>query len=266
MEKLTNIERYERFMEDNKNFHNMFTYHKFEKGGLFPQWKSSIINFEKETGYFKNLGEITNSKDFYKAVNVGSLVYAAWVDNRKPGSYDLLDLQNFFKGVIGEYFFMLLMNEVGCFEIMNYKSGKLERYDFKYICPRFASESDYGCDLTGVVARKDRSYNCAVQVKFWNPEDQHHQIVVRHAQSLYADASHKSNRFINPEEDKNLIICWLGIAKNVSMCLQRCNLYSDIVFIDNSVLDRCINNKIPHFWSILQKKLSEIADIVKNGK
>ena len=100
--------------------------------------------------------------------------------------------------------------------IPNIKNGKLERYDFKHICPRLLKEQDFGIDLTGMLSYNNKYYPVALQVKFWNPMTDN-PITNEIAQKAHSDAI--CNNFINQNDNKNIVICWLGNTKKVSKYL-----------------------------------------------
>ena len=143
--------------------------------------------------------------------------------------------------------------------IPNIKNGKLERYDFKHICPRLLKEQDFGIDLTGMLSYNNKYYPVALQVKFWNPMI-NNPITNEIAQKAHSDAI--CNNFINQNDNKNIVICWLGNTKKVSKYLTlNDKLYEHIIFIDMHVLDNCINDNMPNFWDTFLYKLINIKNL-----
>ena len=67
---------------------------------------------------------------------------------------------------------------------------------------------------------------------------------------------------INQNDNKNIVICWLGNTKKVSKYLTlNDKLYEHIIFIDMHVLDNCINDNMPNFWDTFLYKLINIKDL-----
>ena len=164
---------------------------------------------------------------------------------------------------LGEFFFTVLMQNVKTILIKNINTNKLERFDFDYVCPRLVNEIDYGVDLTGMVSRNNSWYNCAIQVKFWNPFTDN---MITNTIVSGVDSDACRNHFINPEDNYNIFICWLGTDKNVSRYLKANKLlYKHLVFIDMDVLNINVNNKLPQFWIILNDNIKSIKNIILNA-
>ena len=230
---------------------------RFTWRGLFnneSKHSTNIIKFGKETGAFEALKDIENVHSFYKVVDNLAQHYIKWVQSKPDSMYDFTeykDMENFFKGSIGEFFFVELLDNVKCvFSETN--SGRYKRNDFNFVAPRLKGEKDFGVDLTGVVNDK----NCVIQVKFWNPYS---------TEVLCTDVVQKAhsdgiiNGFINPTEKENIVICWLGNTDKVSVQLKSYEaLYKNIVFIDIKSLDASINNKNKIFWNKLYEKMFEL--------
>lgn len=254
-----NIERYKTYISDISNvWKYRFTWNDVD--GLNPQNAVSIVKFVKETNVFDTYAIPNNSNDFYKYICKISNYYADWTCTKVSYTDEEKHcIKDFFKGAIGEYFFMTLFEKTVCLEILDEHTKRLKRYDFDNIAPRLIDELDYGVDLTGMVSHDNVYYNCAIQVKFWNPES-YYNITTAIAQSAHSDAI--DNNFIKQEDNKNIIICWLGTPKNISLYLKRnAKLYRHLLFVDNTVLDRVVNNKIPQFWTYLWEKLKNIKNM-----
>lgn len=254
-----NEERYNRYLVDKEfTWKSRFIWNGLE--GDMPKNSIGIATFEKETKLFRRMAVCKNTNEFYKQVDTIAKGYVKWVDSK--GNYDedeKTDLINFFKGSIGEYFFSLLLDNVKCMDIRNQKSNKIQRFDFNKICPLLPGEDDYGIDLTGKVSDKDGNYyDVAIQVKFWNPNNDR---VITNAIAAGAYTDAVLNKFIDADENSNIVICWLGNTKKVSKWLKNNKkLYKHILFVDNGVLDYCINNKMPQFWNMLHDELTNIRN------
>jgi len=254
---MTNIDRYNSFIADSNNIWlDRFTWKGLD--GRSPKNKVSIVNFEKQTGSFAALEPVVNAKSFFNAISKLAEKYVQWCltkniyDDEEQSS-----LRNFFVGAVGEYFFAYLINNVKCMLIKNHKTDKLERFDFDNVCPRLDGEPDYGIDMTGMVSYGQKYYQCAMQVKFWNPESDT-PITNKIASSAFADAV--LNEFIDLADKKNIIVCWLGDTRKVSMYLkENTKLYEHIGFIDMYVLDTSVNEHMPNFWNNLYEELKNIS-------
>lgn len=252
----------ERFIEYKNNYNNIWLNHFIWKGltGLYPQNHISIVNFAKETDVFSNIGKLHNVNDLFNIVTKLSNTYVNWCNTKDNFTKDeKIRIKDFFIGALGEYFFTYVLDELKCMLIPNIKNGKLERYDFKHICPRLLKEQDFGIDLTGMLSYNNKYYPVALQVKFWNPMTDN-PITNEIAQKAHSDAI--CNNFINQNDNKNIVICWLGNTKKVSKYLTlNDKLYEHIIFIDMHVLDNCINDNMPNFWDTFLYKLINIKGL-----
>lgn len=244
----------------NKVWNDRFVW---RKDGDYPQNEISITNFVKETGliYLRDLDNIKNSRDFYNRMSSVANEYVIWCIRKRNRYVNYkTELNNFFKGAIGEYFFTILLQNIKTFYIKQ-DNNVLQRYAFEYVAPMLNVYDDFGVDLTGIVysgENNNTSYDCVFQVKFWNP-DIYEPLTNSIANNAYA--SGVVNGYIDPNQSKNVVICWLGTDNKVSKWLKRNkNMYKHMVFIDNTVLDQCINNKMPHFWNILFESIQNIAN------
>lgn len=257
-----NIQRFNDYISN----YNQTWLIRFTWNGLFndsPQNAISIIKFAKETNIFDNIPTFKNVKDFYKYIKKTANEYVSWCKTKDIYTDDeCKDLNNFFTGALGEFFFTVFMQNVKTLLIKNINTNKLERFDFDYVCPRLVNEIDYGVDLTGMVSRNNSWYNCAIQVKFWNPFTDN---MITNTIVSGVDSDACRNHFINPEDNYNIFICWLGTDKNVSRYLKANKLlYKHLVFIDMDVLNINVNNKLPQFWMILNDNIKNIKNIILN--
>lgn len=244
-----NKERYNQFIS------NPSWFERFTWTGLFNNERRpdlNVINFLKEVKPFENIN-INDVNKFWSLLNKTGEEYSKWCKNIDVVLSDekLYALKLFFIGCIGEYFFVTL------FEKHNTLYINKKLYTFNYVCPRLCGESDYGVDLTGIVSPySDKSIECALQVKFWNPYNNDAQMTYDILSRVYTDAI--VNDFINKEETENVFVCWLNDDKQVSKALKNSPIWKNIVFIDKKVLNNNINEKIPAFWDMLFEKLNNI--------
>lgn len=260
LEKHSNIiDRYNTYQLNKKAiWRNRFTW----KGlyGDMPKNSISIVNFLK-CGFLDNIDFDPNSLSFKKCIDRYAEKYIKWVKS-KDDSYsdeEYRNMQNFFIGAFGEYFFMYMLQNVKCINAINLNTGKITRYDFSYVALRLISDLDYGVDLTGVLSRGDKSTNCVIQIKFWNPNIEGVEITNMVAQKAHSDAI--CNNFINNDENENIVICWLGNTNQVSKYLKaNTMLYKHIVFIDSKALDYSINNKNNIFWENLKNEIIQLKN------
>lgn len=259
MEKHLNEQRYDSYIQ-NKSivWSNKFIWNGID--GRSPKCAISIINYAKETGALDNI-LVNKANDMYNVIDRLSNDYCQWIIGKDQSytSEELNCLRYFFIGSLGEFFFTHYINEVKCMLIKKKSTDKcVERYDFKYVCPRLNNETDFGVDLTGMVSNRDKYYPCVLQVKFWNPYN-HRNITNAIAQSAHSDGI--CNGFINDDDDKNIVICWLGNTSNVSKWLEENKkLYSHIIYIDSIALNYSINEKMPDFWKSLNNEFAQIKN------
>lgn len=236
---------------------------KFTWKGLYgdtPKYSITIVEFANETGAFDNIVRYKNAKAFRKSMEGVAEEYTRWVLSKGIYSQDeLSDIRDFFMGAMGEYFFMGMLAKVKCFLVKNETNGRIVRYDLDYVAPRLIGEMDFGVDLTGRISKGKKSYNCAIQVKFWNPST-NCKITEKIASSAFTDGV--INNFIKPKEESNIVICWLGDTSKVSRYLRQNEaLYKHIVFIDNDVIDRSVNGAMCDFWDWMYDNIKDIKNL-----
>lgn len=228
----------------------------YKEKGKYSKYTVSIVKFAKDTNVFSTMKICKTSKEFYKEIDRIAKEYGRWC-KENGCNIKSEDLINFFKGAIGEYFFYIVLTHVTRFYIED--NGKGVQYIFNSILPQV--DADYGVDLTGVLSYNGMDeYDCAIQVKFWNPTKMAYQFTNDTASKVYGNAV--ANQYIYPYDDKNIVLCWLSTKDKLSIHLKENKaIYRHLICIDNDVLDRAINNQDPNFWRILQDKLIEISTI-----
>lgn len=249
--------RYETFKE---NEFETWKY-RFTWRGLYGDkayYAVNVLRFFKENpDLLEVLRGVRNVRTFREKLTKLAKEYVKWANKIEPHTDDELnDLKKFFIGGIGEFFFTGLFNDVKA--ILKVENGVEYRYDFNYTAPRLIGEDDWGVDLTSIVSDIHGDRNCVVQVKFWNPYIKS-TIDMDIAASAFTDGV--LNNFINPEEEKNIVICWLGDEeKEVSTFLKKNKcLYKHVIFIGKQSLNLTINEKNGIFWDSLVDKLHELA-------
>lgn len=212
-----------------------------------------IISFLKESD-LTGLKSVTNHKEYLKEIKKLSSNYVTWAINTANIKNDKLaetftqedrvDLSNFFKGFMGEYFFrdiVLKMNREGLI-VKNNKNGTNVLLNYYDVAP--LSIKDFGIDGTCV---DNNGKNCVIQVKFWDTNNLDSYLKIAIMQKAYAEGV--LNRYIDPYEPNNVIICWLGNDTKVSPKLKENQLlYEHIVFIDSTVLSKTIDRS-KKFWT-----------------
>lgn len=217
----------------------------------------SIIDFEKENNVFQNMKICTDIKEFFNIIDKLSNLYAKWCIKQNTVYIEKqIELQNFFKGAIGEYFFTFFLNHVKCMIIENYKTGNSERFEFEYVYPRLDMKDD-GVDLIGNISYGNEYIPAVIQVKFWSIYNKA-KITMDIFQKAIADGI--INDFINQSDNKNIVVCWLGNKKDISTEITKNNKYMEhAVFIDKSILDNSINNQMINFCEELKNELCKIS-------
>ena len=112
--------------------------------------------------------------------------------------------------------------------------------------------------MTGVVSNstENKSYECALQVKFWNPFNKDFEMTYDILSRVFTDAI--LNDFIDKNENGNIFVCWLNDDKNISKALRHSPIWDYIIFIGKKELNDNINGKFPEFWNIFIEKLNNI--------
>lgn len=217
-------------------------------GGKYPQWKTNVLNYLK---YIKlSFSEINSASSLYTFVKNQAAQYATWaIENCTNAKYGE-ELKNHFVGCFGEIFAFVFFTHVKSVMI-NTTNNKYERYDFNHVCPRLIGEKDSGIDLTCTIDHFDKCYDGAIQVKFWNMFSDKMITYTEVGSNAFCDAV--INHFINHDENKNIVIFWLGTDKKVSTALKESQLYNKLIFIDQNILDNTINLQMPSFWKELNK-------------
>lgn len=252
--KLLNNMNKDRFIKFQSSVENTWI-KRMTWNGLYNNESWSTINvtkFLKEVKPFEGT-TFSNINDFWKFINNIKIDYVKWCqDIEGLDDKEIEALQKFFIGCIGEYFFVTLFKEQNTLFINN----KLYRFD--YVCPRLDDEKDYGVDLTGVVSNstENKSYKCALQVKFWNPFNKDFEMTYDILSRVFTDAI--LNDFIDKNENGNIFVCWLNDDKNVSKALRQSPIWDHIIFIGKKELNDNINGKFPEFWNILIENLNNI--------
>jgi hypothetical protein len=228
--------------------------------GDMPKNSTSIIKFAKDGG-LDDIDFQPNAIGLKNTIDKYAVKYVKWVKS-KNDTYteeEYKNMENFFIGAFGEFFFMNILQTVKCINAVSLKEGKVIRYVFDYVAPRLKGELDYGVDLTGIVSHGMDSNNCAIQVKFWNPYNEGIEMTNKVVQSVHSDAL--CNNFINNDETENIVICWLGNTKQVSKYLKaNKHLYKHIIFIDSDALDKSINNQYLIFWDNFKEEIKNIKN------
>ena len=237
----------------NKNRYNEFKKienwnSRFIWTGLYNNAKYAnlnVANFLKSIKPFDGITNVINVNKFWSLVDKIGIKYSDWCKTKDSSLTDeeLDALKLFFIGCIGEYFFYKLFEKHNTL----YIDHKL--YTFNYVCPRLENEKDYGVDLTGVVSsNENKSWDCVLQVKFWNPYNKNYQMTYDILSRVAADAVW--NDMIDKNEKDNIFVCWLNNDNQVSNALRNSPLWGNIKFIDKKVLNDNINNKVPEFWNM----------------
>lgn len=213
---------------------------------------TSIVNFWKEKGLdvFNSVADIDS---YSKAINKASKDYVAYCERKgkETGDFlnwtkdDLEDLVNFFKGFMGEYFFIdiFLDRFKGSLIIKNRNYSNYFARTYHFVAP-LHEVKDFGIDGTCV---DDTGKNCVIQVKFWNHYDPHINLKLDVVQKAYCEGV--VHNYIDSYEQDNVIICWLGTNDKVSKYLKEdADLEKHVVFVDMDVINKSIKGNLM-FWS-----------------
>lgn len=229
-------------------------------GGDMPNHATSIPNYMRETLKWEELPDVYDARTFHKEVTALADDYVMWCNSKDIYTPEENECQrNFLLGAVGEMFFCNMINDLHRILLPHKHTGDYEIYEFNHMAPRFADELDYGVDLTGTVTYRDTTKNCAVQVKFWNPETGKSVLTNNIVSGVCSDAM--CSGYVSQFEDNNIVLCWLGDMDGVSLRLKRnANLFRHLLFIDNTVLDANINGQNPDFWTRMLKSIKDIRN------
>lgn len=222
---------------------------KWKDNSLTTVPATSIITFFTEQSVADNFAEITNCRSFFNKVNTVSKHYAKWAveNSQKLGDKltfskdDIESLKNFFKGFMGEYFFMeiVLKRSHTSLVVENRRNNTKHHAEYYHVIP---IEEDFGIDGLCVDRNGD---NCVIQVKFWN-DALNDTLKLAVMQKAYCEGV--VHKYIDPYADNNVIICWLGNNTKVTPFLKKDkDLNNHIVFVDSTALGKTIDNNTM-FW------------------
>ena len=219
--------------------------------GRNPKHTTSIFKFNSETDAFSKMNRVNNTEDLLNAVKKMSVEYVNWVKSKKGNEYVKLeyeDMERFFQGAIGEYFFYKLFEDVKCV-LSPDNGGVITRYDFNFVSPTLCEEDDLGVDLYSIV----NDIPSVIQVKFWNPWTKHG-ISIKTIQSAFAEGV--SNNVIDKNEKGNVFICFLGQEQSVYDKVRSTGYRNNVVAIGKTSLAYTIDNRNKIFWNNLKEGLS----------
>ena len=244
-----NKDRYNKFCENPSWFKRFIWTGEFNNS---QRPDLNVMTFLKDKKPFYGV-VVNNINDFWKITKKICKQYAEWCKSIDVmlSDKELELLEEFFKGCIGEYFFVLLFRHQNTLYINN------KLYHFYNICPRLEDEDDYGVDLTGTVSTNtDEQWDCVFQVKFWNPYNGNYQMTYDILSRVCTDAVW--NNMIDKNHLENVFICWLNDDSQVSKALRKSPIWNNLIFIGKKVLNDNINNQIPEFWNIIINELNNI--------
>ena len=246
---MNNKERYEDFL-NHSSWKGRFTWKGLYGNSAYVP--ISLHNYNNATKALTVL-KFSNTLSFFKEMKSASIDYSNWCKSKMNLTQDeVLDLQKFFIGCIGEFFFFKLFEEKKQI-IISYKK---KAYTFYNICPRSEKDYDFGIDLTGTVSVLDKTYDCALQVKFWSPFVHESFMTYEILAKAYTDAV--ANKMINIEDSENIFVCWLGNTEtDSSRWIEKSPIYKNIVFIDRTVLSQNVDGD-KMFWENINKDISNI--------
>lgn len=225
--------------------------------GKDPKYTTTISRFFTETKILESVEIVNTAKGFFDFSVKMADEYVKWVATKgtdyKKAEYD--DMRNFFVGVMGEFFFVELLNEVKCLMVYNPQNKEFVRYDFNYVSPSLPKDKDFGIDLTGVA----NDVSSVFQVKFWNPNTTK-SIPIEVFQK--ADSEGSRNEFISQSDDNNIFLCTLCSEGKGYMAVKDNKVYKNkIVVIGEKTLEVSINGRNNIFWANLFGKLNAISSL-----
>lgn len=233
----------------------------WKRNGKDPQYRTSIVQYVKESPDFENVikeGVPTDSAKFFEVISVLAEKYVSWACN-KDGykKTEEKEIRDFFVGAMGEYFFYFLMTDVKCVECCN-ENNEYNRYDFRYTYPYLVQ--DFGIDLVSAVSSKNQGdQSCAIQVKFWNPFNKETPDM-----SVFQKLGYEAYRkdYADPKKDKNLFFCWLGEESKIYKLLEdNKDLQKSVVVIGHQSLQKTVNNNNNFFWKGLFDSILEYKNV-----
>ena len=243
---MTNNERYEYYVDNKKDVWKS----KLTWKGMFgdmPKYSTNLIKFLSQcpTDFWETLSNINNVNSFRNYIDKKVVPkYIEWVKSVEPtySNAENDDMRNFCIGGFGELFFNCLLSNINSLLVGN------ELYHFQNIVPTPLKnhDHDFGIDATCSYSVGAKEKDCAIQIKFWNPFAGTH-LNMSVVQGVFGQAV--AEGLVDPEETKNIIVCWLSTDNEVSTYLkENTALYRHVVFIDAKTLNENINNQVPFFW------------------
>lgn len=216
---------------------------------------ASIDKFIKSQNTFELYKDSMNVKSFCSLINDMSNAYISWARIQEGSdAYDETDfcnMQNMFKGFIGEYF---------CYFYGENKTMFITTkgvYGVRYMSPNYGL--DTGIDFFGLM----NGVPSVMQVKWWNQYSKDSVITLELFQKLCADGS--TNDYIDGNDDsiKDLFLLWTGSEYDVYKMLNKFSankLTRKIVVIgeESWMCSRLDTDCV--FWEYFWKSLSKISN------
>lgn len=233
---------YDKYLLNKKEiWKNHFTWN-----GLFGGTPKNTINltkyFYRNKSFFEGMSNVKNVISYRNFLKKEVKNYIAWVSLIEPTYTDEEkdDISRFFVGTMGEVFFFCLLQSKVTF-VMNKAT-----YTFRNVAPILYN--DFGVDGTCSYSNsiENKEIECAIQVKFWEPFADV-KLPLKVVQGTYGQAV--ADTIIDPKENRNVLICWLGDDSKVSRFIEKdTSIEKHLIFMDMKVLDSNINDKVPFFW------------------
>lgn len=272
--KLVNIEEVSNFVnskiESDKLLKLILSYRDNTR---IPYYRiTSIPLYVKETMCFDNKVFDTPEK-FNKIIRDESVKYVEWFKQKLINEniginldiIDFTDVSNWFKGAMGEYFWLKYLTYAGRIFVTNELNGQEDSYEFRNVT--YTLLKDFGVDLVAEVYLNKKWHNVVIQVKNWTIDfsqyitGQKSKYVIDHDIPSSAHYVGTALKFI-PHESKirDILVCWFGDDNEVSKYIAEDEIIADRTIIFNRNTIKKIMNNSQKIWSDILKDFKNLAN------
>lgn len=245
----------ESYMTFKSNEKNIWLERMVYKKGKRMFTSASIDRFIKFRNPFESYKDALSVKSFCTLINNISDKYVLWIKEQDGADAynetDFCNMQNMFKGFMGEYFCYFYGENVTRFITTK------GIYGVRYMSPNYGT--DTGIDFFGLM----NGVASVMQVKWWNQYSKDAVITFDIFQKLFSDGVSEEYIVGDGSSTKCLFLLWTGSESDVYKML---NVFKDrkitkkiVVIGEETWMRSCLDTDIA-FWESFWKSLSEISN------
>lgn len=203
-----------------------------------PNWNTDVDN-------------IQNIVNFNTFVETYATLFARWASNQKFNTQTTENNKLWFKGIIGEYFYIenieYLMTQIWSNDGQNYRFDHPVPASFYRLTKETRLEfgEDYGVDVVGI----NRNNEVVVgQIKNWNIFSDSVISYSEVVSNMFCDGVIRG--WITPSQNESMFVFWLGKIKNIAKPLKDlyCPMYNKVQYFGYDDLN-IIHQGDPQFFA-----------------